>query len=172
MKKLLVLACLLCISAFAPAALQISVEGDPDPVDSEITIYPSDMLNLGIYGDGVPVGQALYWLMMVDETMGALFYDDGYIHPYVYYPNPYPGYSWVGGAIDGIVPIPPGQLVDGIEFHCEAQGDAIVALYSSADTVYWELADTVIIHQIPEPATMVLLGLGGLLVSRRRISYK
>jgi hypothetical protein len=44
-----------------------------------------------------------------------------------------------------------------------------VQLWATPDGAFWELADTVVIHQIPEPVTMALLGLGGVLLSRRRI---
>jgi len=167
MKKLFILACIFGITFFAHAGLQISVEGNPNPVDSEVLALPSQILNLDIHGD-VPAGQAIYWLMMVDETIGTLFYDDGGIWPFYYYPNSYYyDFSWVGGVTD-IGPL-SGLLVDGIQYHAENIGDAVIELYSSPDSVDWTLQDTMVIHQgdVPEPATMALLGLGGLLISRR-----
>ena len=173
MKKLLVLVLILGIASLAPATLQISVNGNPDPVDSEITMFPSATLLLDIHGD-VPAGHVVYWLMMVDQAMGSLsYYYDGGIGPFYYYPPLYPGYSIAYGVIGGLVPL-LGLLVDDIEYHAEGAGDALVNLYSSPDTVTWTLADSLLIHQgdVPEPITITLLGLGGLLISRRRVGSK
>ena len=168
MKKVLIFTFLFGVVSLTPAALQISVNGNFAPVDSEILAIPSEILNLDIHGD-VLTGQAVYWLMMVDETWGTLFYDYGGIGPFYYYPPSYPGYSWVGGVTD-IGPL-SGLLIDGIEYHAECAGDAVVNLYNSPDAVTWTLEDQMIIHQgdVPEPVTIALLGLGGLLVSRRRV---
>ena len=69
---------------------------------------------------------------------------------------------------DGGAPPPPlnGLAVDDIMLHCEAIGDVTLTLMSSDFvTVY----DTQVIHQvIPEPATIVLLAFGGLLLRRRK----
>jgi len=60
-----------------------------------------------------------------------------------------------------------GTLVDLIDFHCTGEGDVILLLFDP-DTL--EMYDTQVIHQvpIPEPMTVVLLGLGGLLLRRRK----
>ena len=62
-----------------------------------------------------------------------------------------------------------GILVDGIAFHCEAEGDTVITLQEVTGS--WELGeiyDTVTIHQISEPLTLSLLSLGGLDILRRR----
>ena len=43
----------------------------------------------------------------------------------------------------------------------------VIELYTT-DFGTSELVDAVVIHQIPEPATIALLGLGGLLLRRRK----
>jgi len=81
------------------------------------------------------------------------------------------------GTVSAFVALPPyanGFYFDTISFHCEAVGDSVLWLYD----IYanWDvrvsqgavLMDTVTIHQIPEPATMLLLGLGSLLLRRRK----
>jgi hypothetical protein len=66
--------------------------------------------------------------------------------------------------------IPPaalnGVLVDLIDFHCTGQpGDVMLYL---AEAAVFTVFDTQVIHQIPEPITFALLGLGGLFLRRRK----
>ncbi|MHC4423154.1 MAG: PEP-CTERM sorting domain-containing protein [Planctomycetota bacterium] len=184
MKKLLVFMLVLGMASLAvaaPTSLQISVMGDPDPVDTEIFLAPSETIFLDIYttaeiySEG---GLEGYWVLAVDAQYGSIsggvvadpwtgepitIYDGG--DPYAM-----PGETGVFGSIstflgpgNGIT----GTIYDLIEFHCEALGDAVVNLYYT-DFVTPTLIDSVIIHQIPEPMTVLLLGLGGLFLRRRK----
>ena len=179
MKKLLVLMLVLCMASMASAALQISVNGDPEPVDSQITIAPSEELVLDIHG---VLAEPAYenWMIVVAAAEGSI--NGGVpvagglsaIFPY-YYTNYFLGYAGLdvagSSAVSGVAAdlgALDGLLVDGLMFHCEALGDALVTLYTSQDTVDWVAVDSVIIHQIPEPMTMALLGLGGLFLRRRK----
>ena len=84
----------------------------------------------------------------------------------------------------GLVTISAGQFVSGpvegyavlmneLYVHCLELGDVILEVWAEAGTIIngepvVGLLHTLTIHQIPEPATMALLGLGGLLLLRRR----
>jgi hypothetical protein len=185
MKKLLVLLILVGLTAMASAALQISVNGEKNPLDSEIWVdpVPSGMLVLDIWTDAriaAGLNEVPGWqlIVLIDKASiyggvskyptepGVTIYDDiggmGYAAE--------PGHNGVWGmiAITGVIPeITAGSVIyDEINFHCEAPGDAIVKLYVG-DWVTWTLADSVVIHQ-PEPMTVALLGLGGLFLRRRK----
>jgi hypothetical protein len=58
-----------------------------------------------------------------------------------------------------------GKLVDEIIFHCTGGGDTVLTLVTADLQV---VEDIQIIHNIPEPMTIALLALGGLLLRRRK----
>ncbi len=179
MKKLLILTLVLGTALTANATLQISVNGDLNPVDSEIVIAPSDTLIMDIWTDSdisSGVGEG-YWFLTCPPDKGTLsggvsLWPDPVIEP----SDPIiqqiaPGQDGVWGYIF----LPPGSVIpagsviyDEINFHCESVGDAIVQLYWSLDLVTADLIDSVVVHQIPEPATIFLFGLGMLALRQKR----
>jgi hypothetical protein len=181
MKKLLALFLILGLASVASATLQISVNGDKEPVDSEIILLgPSDELILDIWTDSIISagnGEVVAWELVVAPADGSIsggvslipeagvtIFDDvtGF--------EAEPGTNgvWGGIAMTGQVPqIDAGATIyDDILFHCNGLGDAVVKLYVG-DFVTWDLVDSVVIHQ-PEPMTIALLGLGGLFLRRRK----
>jgi hypothetical protein len=185
MKKLLVLLILVGLTTMASAALQISVGGDPEPVDSEIWLLPSETIFLDVWTDAtIDKDDADTWFngwaLVVDTTHGSIVPgmvtakfsgDAGYtIFPNAVANGLYPGpEDGVGGTATPVdTTADPGDvLFDEIIFHCEDFIDATILLYTTQDYVTYTLNDSVIIHQ-PEPMTVALLGLGGLFLRRRR----
>ena len=188
MKKVLALLLVLGLVSSASAALQISVGGDKEPVDSEISIPVSGHLILDIWTTAaISVGEGeTYYALACDTTMGSI--SGGYAkEPYasdttltLTIDDDAVGYGWVplptgengvyGGVFSTGGEIPSGAVIfDGIDFHCEKLGDATVKLYEVTSS--WQigtLLDSVVIHQVPEPMTIALLGLGGLFLRRRK----
>jgi hypothetical protein len=176
MKKLLVLALVLSVASMANAAMLLSVNGVVDPPDTSIVVLPSDFLNIDIWGDGETAPGAFYLGIYVDGP-GTLDISQAVIH----YPGSATDIYWedLGGMLGTNEPLVhielndtpasgpkaplTGTLVDQIMFHAEAMGDATLALFDGDGN----LLDTQVIH-IPEPITMVLLGLGGLMLRRRK----
>ena len=193
MKKFLVLSLVLAVASMANAGvLQISVNGNQDPVDSEIWLNPSDELILDIWTLGnINYFETHNWALVVDTTYGsisgglAVFATPGTTNSVEGLTDdnagvlPEPPLAGIWGQLAHIPanfqPIPDGTtLIDQILFHCEGPGDAVVQLYAIQSgqpfggTAGGTLLDEVIIHQTPEPMTVALLGLGGLFLRRRK----
>ena len=186
MKKLLILMLVLGLASVASAttdSLQISVNGEKEPINTEIWIteVPSGMLTLDIWTTAdisAGVGEGWFALSCLTEKgtiwggiINPIYAGDGAIYDDAAgngVPLPQ-GENGVFGQIGVIDPpvIPAGTTIfDLINFHCEGPGDAIITLWEVSDVPY--MLDQVIIHQVPEPASMLLLGLGGLLLRRRK----
>ena len=186
MKKLLILMLVFGLTSIASAAmdLQISVDGDLDPVDSEIWLTPSQEIKLDIWSSGYTgINDAMYWALVVDTSYGTITGGvvmsppapsmttlDGPSALDVAFPCLEPGEDGPWGGIAGAYgeTAGPGIYYDEFWLHCVAEGDAVVRLIGTTDFVSCVVLDTVVIHQIPEPASMLLLGLGGLLLRRRK----
>jgi len=186
MRKLLVLMLVLGIASVASAQLTLSVNGVDDPEDSTITMTTSETATIDIYGDGTYPDPGYTFILGIDLTStgsGSLDITNAVIL--------YAGNTTSIGEVDneeaatdffGIenpfieieltdLVSPPaeplkltGKLVDLIKFTCDGVGDVILILYD-ADGVEM---DRQTIHQIPEPMTIALLGLGGLFLRRRK----
>jgi hypothetical protein len=187
MKKLLVLLLVFAMSSVAGAALQISVGGDLNPMDSEIYLTPSETIMLDIWstipiasggeGEGMwaltaqttdasisgglaAIAHADWTLIIADDAIGAGVTDLP------------PGENGVMGGIFTFGSDIPADtaIFDEIIFHCEwMPNDVTVTLWElDAFQQVVGIWDTVVIHQVPEPMTIALLGLGGLFLLRRR----
>ena len=171
MKKVLVLMLVLGFASMASAGLSLWVDGAPAE-SSTITLLPSEYAMIGVYNDDD--GTVPRVLGYVSITDGPGSWSGGYnvyIPPsltsaYAYYFGPLTGLgdTWYLSDADATVnEIGVGMLGD-FEFHCDDFGDVTIVLSDASQMIH----DTLIIHQIPEPMTIGLLGLGGLFLRRRK----
>jgi hypothetical protein len=174
MRHISILIAILSITVSANAALQIGVDGVMNP--GEVSLLPSDLATISIVTDSV-IYEAFYGLLGVPEgEPGSLAWGEfpPIIQPYVsIIPGPeppIPGFSsWVEFYVFPEATVPPDIiLIDGIQFHCEGPGDVHLTLLTTQDYAELVLNDVQLIHQIPEPGTVLLLGLGVMLLKRRR----
>ena len=188
MRKLLILMLVLGLSPVANAVL-ISVDGVVDPEDTTINLTPSETVVIDIMGQDEPQPLNAYLLiegpgaiagstMLYPGSLAMYFELEGWAAFCGYTPEEllgaiaamgYPGLvdlSYMSFA-DGAAPGAPlsGKLVDDIIFHCEGLGDVVLTLLSDD---FVTVLDTQVIHNVPEPMTVALLGLGGLFLRRRR----
>ena len=180
MKKMLILMLVLGVVSVASAMqLQIYVNGSPPPPTNGIILQPSGTALLSISSpDGYSEGADVYFAL-VSNPSGTI--SGGVVHiPPAPDLSQMLGSEWAeawtnttdlgiygqfmsSGTANGVA----GIFVDEITFHCEGGQSALVSLYTTYDFGVYNLADQITITQIPEPATMLLLSLGGLLLRKR-----
>ena len=166
MKRLLAFMLILSLASVTNAGLQISVNGIPEPIDSQINICPSDILILDIWTNSVisPGGTV---------TNGGL--PTNVVPKYQPLSGVIGAINFEGGVFGGIVmtgeipQIDAGDVIyDWMEFHTEGQGgDVVISLWFDIYSIP-VLHDSVNVHVVPEPTSMLLLGLGGLLLRKRQ----
>jgi hypothetical protein len=184
MKNLLIVFTVLAMASVANAALSLSLNGSTDIADSQAFVNVSEVATIDVHS----VGEKAVWTNMVviqgvaapdlsnmwivPLGIGELIIDvtddeafQGYVADLGYTDVVGITYSELVHASGTPMAIPDGAMIDGLKFHCEGLGDVIVSLLDGADGT---LLDRMVIHQIPEPITFALLGLGGLFLRRRK----
>jgi hypothetical protein len=186
MRKLVILMLVFGIASAANAALHISVGGNTNPKSSDIWLTVSQEITIDVWSDAImKAGDDLAGYAIVSNTQlgamtaGAITTKYAPLSGFVLYQDAvssgFPGLAagdngpWGTMLFTGEVPqVDAGDvIIDGIILHCKGPGDVTIKLYST-DWGTAQLLDSVIIHQVPEPMTVALLGLGGLFLLRRR----
>ena len=171
MKKLLILMLVLGLASAANAAIVISLDGATD-ID-EITISVSDTVVIDIYDDQPYSASYIVYLDIGPIADGDYSLSDARLGPAAgdyasILQGTYEGYDdFEVSQADLVDPTPGAGVIFLVDLHCESvdpDGVVLVDLFDAGGC----LIDSATIHQVPEPMTIALLGLGGLLLRRRR----
>ncbi|MHC4743048.1 MAG: PEP-CTERM sorting domain-containing protein [Planctomycetota bacterium] len=192
-RVILSLVVLPALTPCSKAAIKIAVDGLLDP-QIDVYVQPGETAALDIAVDGVDEYQVMgMWLYVQGPgsiSGGTLIYD--------WFLSAYHSLEWLAAyngmttdevldGLSGYTGLPgltdvaeimltshpddihpfEGVLVDDIEFLCEAPGDVTLTLILEKGKVQTVL-DTQVIHQIPEPATLALLGLASVMLRNKR----
>ena len=183
MKNLLSVLLVLCLTNIASAAL-VYIPGEipeGDPGSATNPLKDSDYLMIPVYSDvqllTLDVELTIQGPGTIDGAVGLADCEDYGWDPDLSF-DPIPGtrdgveigMGNFGGGLD------PGEPIGYYLIHCTGDGFVIVDLLSAfeqggtfdMDFAEVPAAGQLTIHQIPEPATVLLLGLGGLLLRRRK----
>jgi hypothetical protein len=170
MQRWLVVAIVLSLAAVARAGLLISVGGQPDPPDPLIALTPGQTAVIGIYSDGGEPADGVGYLFVsgpvaVDITDASNYVSKELI--YVVGSGPFEGAVRFNLTDTGN--LPGGTLVDYITLVSNGTGQIDLNLWFDEPSAGSpRLMDTQVFNMAPEPMTIVLLGLGGLFLRRRK----
>ena len=159
-----------------------------DPVDTELEIEVCECLWIGVYNDTAGEAGATQQFdgFLAIDTTGGIHNGEWTKYWAQYKPplvpnadeNIYTGTEenvygdgsllldmWILGLSEASATAYNGiGVLDAKEFHCTEVGDVVVHLLDDG----MQIVDSIVIHQIPEPMTIALLGLGGLFLRRRK----
>lgn len=175
MRRLLILMLVFGLASVANAAIVISLDGDTvtdtitivESTTVKVDLYNTDAADYGVFLAFFNASEGLFALSNPGLTANA------------------GGMSSFGGPHDLIAlglgldalaydvtlatgPPPDTNIIGSqfeVDMHCAGVGTVVV---QAIDLTSMAVLDQATINQIPEPATLVLLGLGGLLLRRRK----
>jgi len=187
MKKLVVLMLVLGICSLTNAGLKISLNGVVDPPEPTVPLNESDNAIIDIQGldPAQPMGTFFLGITIASGQYGSLDISAATL-PYpgnkksivwgdpdwaalLGVENPFVAFELVDLVTPPDIPKPLlGLLVDNIKFHCDGYDPLAPDVTLTLMDIDGAVLDTQVIHQIPEPITIALLGLGGLFLRRRK----
>ncbi len=171
MRRLLLVVTFMCLCSTANAALLFSVDGVVNPPDTEVTMMMSDIVTIGIFGDGQsPENTYLMGLTInspasldISGAGGNVYWiDEPGLAEMLGLQNPFVGIDLISWPPEPLL----GTLVDNIRLHCEGLGDMVLMLFDSGDPPM--VMDSQVLHEVPEPMTIALLAVGGLAILKRK----
>jgi hypothetical protein len=187
MKKLLIAVFVVAITGVAVAETRIAVNGIVDNNPEASFIYTNQPVDIGIWSDGdTPLGEYFIGIGYgeVIYVIGSYFSSldisqanrSGYVTDIYWNNEPaMASYFQVKNPFIMIwadAPSGPGMLVDNINFSLSSEYElgCVVLGYlpNSDDYQSGIILDTKGLRPIPEPITIVLLGLGGMMLRRHR----
>jgi hypothetical protein len=164
-----------------------SLNGAPIEPVKEITIFQTDVVNFDVVYDA---GQEWFgWSLSLDMLVtgpgtldiSTITRPTGYWNADLSKITATPTGALLDFVANDIGTVPPGIVLDHFLLHCDDMGDVIVRLVENPNTSAGATLETdgsdlyellagpgIIIHQVPEPMTLTLLGLGGLFLARRK----
>jgi hypothetical protein len=164
MKKILLFAILLAASNYVNATVNYYLTDSNG--SSETSLVPSNTVELLFWYTGDPIIS----FDVAGEVTGPGTVFDGY---HIQIPGSSSDFELVGTSEGDPFPTGINNPLATIDFRCDGVGDVTLDLYDiTTFDPSWNMIIPVchgmVIHQVPEPATMVLFSLGGLLLGRRR----
>jgi len=183
MKKYLVLLLILGLATASQANLVIQSGG---ATVTEVTLAPSESITIGLFTTTGSISDYTLDLKLVDPKTGALTGFGEMITGNVAFPAAmmFTG-AWVGtptanngritGSNFGIPLSAPQSIMTGLVIHCLGLDEVELQVISAGGTTIdaasipaGQVIGRLLIHQIPEPMTLMLLGLGSLFLVRRK----
>lgn len=172
-----------------------SKNGIPITPVKEITVNPTDSLDLDIVYTpdemSLPGVMAISKIMTKTPATGGTFDISNLTWPTGYWMNVGTmskvtmlgnGNLLIDTANAQLGSALPGIVLDHFLFHCDQVGTVTISLVETTEsqameslewendysTAHLDAGDGVIIHQVPEPMTLTILGLGSLFLARRK----
>ena len=184
MRKLLILMLVLGMASMANAGISLVVSTDGGETydaytASSLTINTSETVLIGVYNTAPTAGTGFFDAYVIVDNPGTTATGGQWTGNGTYnYPPGAPGGSiaylgwsslygdqWTLFNSEPTVTPIFGGISGEFEFHCTDVGSIDVYVMDFTSFVEY---DRLTIHQIPEPMTMALLGLGGLFLRRRK----